>query len=143
MVPREETRCVPGAKDQHFLEVAAVLPQFRADVLILQEISGLDSAEKLARMLPGFQVHVCSQFKDQIGGAVGLQQIAILSRYHADGAWAEPWKRGWAAAPRGYAYTKLVISGKPMHVYGLHLKSNLGDPVKNTSKREDATEQLL
>lgn len=49
-------------------------------------------------------------------------------------------RRGLANAPRCYAYAKLEISGKPLHVYGLHLKSNLGDPVKNTSKREDAME---
>ena len=130
-------------KDQHFLEVAAVVPQFRADVLILQEVRDFDSVEKLANLLPGFEVHVVSKFKDQVGGVVGLQQIAILSRFKADGAWAESWKRGWANAPRGYAYAKLLVSGKPLHVYGLHLKSNLGNAVANTSKREDAVEQLL
>ncbi|GEP43094.1 hypothetical protein BGE01nite_23850 [Brevifollis gellanilyticus] len=36
-----------------------------------------------------------------------------------------------------------MISEKPLHVYGLHLKSNLGNPVENTSKREDAMEQLI
>lgn len=130
-------------KDQHFLELAAVVPNFRADVLILQEVRDFDSVERLAKLLPGFEVHVVSKFKDQVGGVVGLQQIAILSRFKAEGAWAESWKRGWANAPRGYAYAKLVVSGKSLHVYGLHLKSNLGDAAANTSKREDAVEQLL
>lgn len=117
-------------KDWHFLEVAAVVPQFRADVLVLQEVRDQEAAEKLAKLMLGMQVHVVSRFKDEVGGAVGLQQIAILSRYPADGAWAESWKRGWANAPRGYAYAKLMVEGRPLHVYGLHLKSNLGDPIK-------------
>lgn len=130
-------------RDRHFLEVAAVLPQFRADIIVLQEVRNAEAAERLARLLPGFQAHVTSRFKDSFGGAVGEQQIAILSRFPADAAWAEPWKRGWANAPRGYAYARLLVGGRPLHVYGLHLKSNLGDAAGNTSKREDAMEQLL
>jgi len=137
----------PGAsqveRDKHFMEVAAILPQMRADIIVLQEVRNDDAAQRLAKMLPGFNVHVTSQFKDSFTRTIGEQQITILSRYRADGAWAESWKKGWANAPRGYAYAKLEISGKPLHVYGLHLKSNLGDPVKNTSKREDAMEQLI
>ncbi len=130
-------------RDAHIVEVSTVLPQFRADVIVLQEIRNQDAAEQLARLLPGFAVHVVSRFKDGFTGAVAEQQIAILSRYPADAAWSEVWKKGWASAPRGYAYAKLLISGKPLHVYGLHLKSNLGNPVENTSKREDAMEQLI
>lgn len=141
--PGEKPNATQNEKDRHFLEVAAVIPQFRADVLVLQEVRDKESAEKLAKLMPGMQVHVVSRFKDEVGGAVGLQQIAIMSRFPADGAWAEPWKRGWANAPRGYAYAKLIVEGRPLHVYGLHLKSNLGDPIKNISKREDAVVQLL
>ena len=130
-------------RDAHFLEVAAVLPQFRADVIVLQEVRNGEVAEQLAKLLPGFHMHVTSSFKDAFTKTTGEQQIAILSRLPADAAWAEAWKRGWANAPRGYAYAKLMIGSKPLHVYGLHLKSNLGDPVENTSKREDAMEQLV
>lgn len=130
-------------RDKHFLEVAAVLPQFRADIIVLQEVRNDDAAERLAKLLPGFTVHVTSRFKDTFTRTIGEQQVTILSRFTADGAWAESWKKGWANAPRGYAYAKLLISGKPLHVYGLHLKSNLGNPVENTSKREDAMEQLI
>jgi len=130
-------------RDAHFLEVAAVLPQFRADVIVLQEVRNAGAAEMLAKLLPGFQVHVVSQFKDAFTKTIGDQQIVILSRFPADGAWAESWKKGWANAPRGYAYAKLMVGAKPLHVNGLHLKSNLGNPVENTSKREDAMEQLI
>jgi endonuclease/exonuclease/phosphatase family metal-dependent hydrolase len=130
-------------RDRHFLEVAAVIPQFRADVIVLQEVRDEDTAQKLAALLPGFTVHVTTRFKDGFSNTPGLQQVAILSRFKADAAWAAPWKRGWANAPRGYAYARLRIGGQNLHVYGLHLKSNLGDPIANTSKREDAMEQLV
>lgn len=131
------------AKDKHFLEVAAVLPQFRADVIVLQEVRNDEAAQRLAKLLPGFEVHVTSRFKDPFTKKLGDQQIVIMSRFKAEGVISESWEKGWANAPRGYAYTKLLIKDKPLHVYGLHLKSNLGDPVANTSKREDAMEQLL
>lgn len=141
--PGRKPTATQDEKDAHFLEVASVLPQFRADVIVLQEVRDSDASEKLAKLLPGFSVHVISNFKDPFTHALGLQQLVILSRYTADGAWAESWKRGWANAPRGYVYAKLIVAGKPLHVYGVHLKSNLGNPVQNTSKREDAMEQLL
>jgi endonuclease/exonuclease/phosphatase family metal-dependent hydrolase len=141
--PGKKPAATQAQRDAHFLEVAAVLPQFRADVIVLQEVRNAEVAEQLAKLLPGFQMHVTSCFKDTFTHSVGEQQIAILSRFPADAAWAESWKRGWANAPRGYAYAKLMIGSKPLHVYGLHLKSNLGDPAENTSKREDAMEQLI
>jgi len=130
-------------RERHFSEVAAVLPQMHADVLVLQEVRNDEAAQRLAKLLPGFSVHVTSRFPDSFTHTLGEQQITILSRFKADAAWSESWKRGWANAPRGYAYAKLLISGHPLHVYGLHLKSNLGNPTENTSKREDAMEQLL
>lgn len=130
-------------RDSHFLEVAQVLPQFRADVIVLQEVRDDDAAQKLAKLLPAFSVHVTSRFIDPFSKTLGEQQITILSRFKAEAAWSESWKRGWANAPRGYAYAKLLVGDKPLHVYGLHLKSNLGNPAANTSKREDAMEQLI
>ena len=141
--PGKKPAATQEERDHHFAEVAHALPQLRADVLVLQEVRDNETAERLARLLPGFRVHVTSQFKDPFTKTVGEQQITILSRFPADGAWAEAWTRGWANAPRGYAYARLMISGHPLHVYGLHLKSNLGNPFGNTSKREDAMDQLL
>lgn len=137
----------PGAtqeeRDRHFLEVAAVLPQLRADVIMLQEVRNDEAAERLAGLLNGFRVHVTTRFKDPFTRKASEQQITIMSRFPADAAWAEAWARGWANAPRGYAYARLTVSGRPLHIYGLHLKSNLGNPTANTSKREDAMDQLL
>ena len=130
-------------KNDHFLEVAAILPQLGADVIVLQEVRNAQAAEDLAKVLPGFSAHVTSTFKDPFTRQTGEQQISILSRLPADGAWAEAWKKGWANAPRGYAYARLKVGRRFLHVYGLHLKSNIGNPASNTGKREDAAEQLV
>lgn len=61
----------------------------------------------------------------------------------ADTAWAADWEKGWAEAPRGYAYATYRIGKKRLGIYSLHLKSNLGDAAANTSKREDAAGQLV
>jgi len=36
-----------------------------------------------------------------------------------------------------------MVNSKRLAIYCLHLKSNIGNPAENTSKREDAIEQLL
>lgn len=141
--PGKKPAAAQEERDKHFLEVAAVLPQFRADIIVLQEVRNDDAVQKLAKLLPGFSAHVTSRFTDTFTRKLGEQQITILSRFKADAAWSESWKKGWANAPRGYAYAKLLIGEKSLHVYGLHLKSNLGNPIENTSKREDAMEQLI
>lgn len=141
--PGKKPAATPQEREEHFKQVAAILPQLKADIIVLQEVRNDEVVQELAKLMPGYSVHVTSRFKDSFSSTLGEQQITILSRYTADAAWSESWKRGWANAPRGYAYAKLSISGKWLHVYGLHLKSNLGNPVANTSKREDAMDQLL
>jgi endonuclease/exonuclease/phosphatase family metal-dependent hydrolase len=141
--PGKKPFAIQQERNAHFLEVAAILPQFAADVIVLQEVRSWLVAEDLAKVLPGFSVHVISAFKDPFTRKPGEQQICILSRLPADAAWAEEWKAGWANAPRGYAYARLKVGKHFLHVYGLHLKSNLGEPSKNIAKREDAINQLV
>ena len=54
---------------------------------------------------------------------VSGQQVAIATKLPADAAWSEPWQRGWADAPRGYAYASFLVGKKRLGVYCLHLKS--------------------
>jgi len=77
------------------------------------------------------------------GNFLSGQQTAVVARIPAEAAWAESWAKGWAGAPRGYAYASFLVDGKHLAVYSIHLKSNLGNPSENTSKREDAMEQLI
>lgn len=134
----------PAEQARQVAEVAATLREARPDVLVLQEVRSLEDAENVikAAQLP-LTVQVCSRFGAAHGALAG-QQIAIASRFGAVAAWSAAWQRGWAGAPRGYAYARLDVDGRIVHVYGLHLKSNVGgDAAVNASKREDAVEQLL
>lgn len=119
-------------------EVARLNP----DIILLQEVGSAGALEETLKPLgPEWKVAIVSQFKE--GNFISGQQVAIAARIPAEAVWAEPWEKGWAGAPRGYAYASFVIGGKRIAVYCVHLKSNLGNPPENTSKREDAIEQLL
>jgi endonuclease/exonuclease/phosphatase family metal-dependent hydrolase len=136
----------PGASNEdaaaHIVEVQAALKTMKPDILVLQEVAGEDPVKEAIKDLPGFKVDIVSRFKMTSGG-IDRQQIAICSRFPAKFVASEQWVRGWAGAPRGYAFASLDCPGGRLNVYGLHLKSNIGDAEVNTSKREDAVEQLL
>jgi hypothetical protein len=58
--------------------------------------------------------------------SIGKQQVAILSKYQAQAAWAEPWKSmNGVDPPRGFAFAWFKIGNEEIGVYSLHLKSNL------------------
>ena len=136
---------VGATKEKQTAHIVAVREEIRklgADILLLQEVGSQGALEETLKPLgPDWKVAIVSNFRE--GGFASGQQLAIAARFPAEAVWAEPWARGWAGAPRGYAYASFVIRGKRVAVYGVHLKSNLGNPPENTSKREDAVEQLL
>jgi endonuclease/exonuclease/phosphatase family metal-dependent hydrolase len=82
---------------------------------------------------------------------LGKQQVAILSKYQAQVAWAEPWKSmNGVDPPRGFAFAWFKIANEEIGVYSVHLKSNLithgdreAETAKNIQKREVAITQLL
>jgi len=101
---------------------------------------------------PGvYHVAICSAFKEPFQRGLGKQQVAILSKYQAQAAWAEPWKRlNGVDPPRGFAFAWFKIGDTDIGVYSLHLKSNLithgdkeAETAKNIQKREIAITQLL
>jgi endonuclease/exonuclease/phosphatase family metal-dependent hydrolase len=77
--------------------------------------------------------------------------VAILSKYQAQAAWAEPWKSmNGIDPPRGFAFAWFKIGNADIGVYSLHLKSNrimFGnkaiETAKNIRKREVSIQQLL
>src|ERR1041384_639058 len=81
----------------------------------------------------------------------GKQQVAILSNYQAQAAWAEPWKSmNGVDPPRGFAFAWFKVGDQNIGVYSVHLKSNLithgdreAETAKNIRKREVAITQLL
>lgn len=135
-----------GASDEEKArQIEEVRNQVKAlspDILLLQEIVSQAALEETLQPLgQDWKVAVVSRFKQ--GAAISGQQLAIAARFPAEAAWSEPWARGWAGPPRGYAYASFKVGGKHLAVYCLHLKSNIGDAAGNASKREDAIEQLV
>jgi len=101
---------------------------------------------------PGmYHVAICSAFKEPFQSGLGKQQVAILSRYQAQAAWAERWKSmSGVDPPRGFAFAWFKIGNDDIGVYSVHLKSNLithgdreAETAKNIQKREIAITQLL
>jgi endonuclease/exonuclease/phosphatase family metal-dependent hydrolase len=130
---------------------ASVLREIDPDILLLQEVRDYDVCARLAEAIrPGmYQIAICSAFKQ--GGGIGKQQVAILAKYPAQAAWAEPWKSMEGIdPPRGFAFAWFKIGGADVGIYCVHLKSNLilrGDKnvetANNIRKREIAADQIL
>jgi endonuclease/exonuclease/phosphatase family metal-dependent hydrolase len=129
-------------QDRQIDLIRGEIRKINPDILLLQEVGSAGALEETLKPLgPEWKVAIVSQFKD--GNFISGQQVAIAARLPAEAVWAESWERGWAGAPRGYAYASFRVGSKRIAVYCIHLKSNLGNPPENTSKREDAMEQLL
>jgi endonuclease/exonuclease/phosphatase family metal-dependent hydrolase len=98
-----------------------------------------------------YHVAICSTFKEPFQSGLGKQQVAILAKYQAQAAWAEPWKSmNGVDPPRGFAFSWFKIGNQDIGVYSVHLKSNLithgnkeAETAKNIRKREAAITQLL
>jgi len=140
-------------QDQRIKEAAGVLRAINPDIILLQEVRDYDVCARLGEAVaPGiYHVAICSAFKEPFQRGLGKQQVAILSKYQAQAAWAEPWKSmNGVDPPRGFAFAWFKIGNEDIGVYSVHLKSNLitrGDVAteiaKNIQKREVAITQLI
>ena len=89
-----------GAKD--------ALLDIRADILCLQEVRDWDSVAELVSILPCFQTMVVSRFREMgSSGPLSIQQIAIASKWQADSAWSESFKRSPVTPPRGFSFVAI------------------------------------
>jgi endonuclease/exonuclease/phosphatase family metal-dependent hydrolase len=116
-------------------EIKALNP----DILLLQEIADYSAAKQLVSVLDGFKVDISSNFPSR------PQNVVIASRFPADSAWSEAWKKtGIDDPPRGFAFAAIQLPDKRLLLtYSLHLKSNLGDADEDIGMREEAIRQLL
>src|SRR4029077_796203 len=140
-------------QDRHIKEAADVLRPIDPDIVLLQEVRDYDVCAGLGEaMAPGvYHVAICCAFKEPFQSGLGKQQVAILSKYQAQAAWAEPWKSmNGVDPPRGFAFAWFKIENGDIGVYSVHLKSNLitrgnreAETAKNIQKREVAIAQLL
>jgi hypothetical protein len=73
---------------------------------------------------PGvYHVAICSAFREPFQNGLGKQQVAILSKFQAQAAWAEPWKSmNGVDPPRGFAFAWFKIGNEEIGVYSVHLK---------------------
>jgi endonuclease/exonuclease/phosphatase family metal-dependent hydrolase len=140
--PGGHTGATKEEQEKHISAVREEIRKLRPDILLLQEVGSAAALEETLKPLgPEWRVAIVSRFTQ--GNFLSGQQLAIAARIPAESAWAEPWANSWAQPPRGYAYASFLIGTKRLAIYCLHLKSNLGNPSENTSKREDAMEQLV
>jgi endonuclease/exonuclease/phosphatase family metal-dependent hydrolase len=144
----------PAAQqDQRIKEAADVLRPIDPDIILLQEVRHYDVCARLGEAIaPGvYHVAICSAFKEPFQRGLRKQQVAILSKYQAQAAWAEPWKSmNGVDPPRGFAFAWFKIGNENIGVYSVHLKSNLithgdteAETAKNIQKREVAVTQLI
>ncbi|RYD75792.1 MAG: hypothetical protein EOP84_17770, partial [Verrucomicrobiaceae bacterium] len=147
-----QNRAAPEQEEAKIRQAAEVITILNPDVLLLQEVRDWEACQKLADALKPMQYHVavCSTFRDSVGGAVGWQQVAILSKRHAQAAWAARWStKGVVDLPRGFAFSVFRWGSIDVGFYSVHLKSNLvrGNNERavqlNILKRELAAEQLV
>src|SRR5215468_5975416 len=139
-------------QEQRIKEAADVLRPIDPDIILLQEVRDYDACARLGEAIaPGiYHVAICSAFQEQFQRGLGKQQVAILSKYQAQAAWAEPWKSmNGVDPPRGFAFAWFKIGNENIGVYSVHLKSNLithgdkeAETEKNIQKREVAVTQL-
>jgi endonuclease/exonuclease/phosphatase family metal-dependent hydrolase len=143
----------PELQTQRIAAAADVLRPVNPDIILLQEVRDYQACVRLGEAIaPGmYHVAICSAFKEPFQRGLGKQQVAIVSKYQAQAAWAEPWKSmNGIDPPRGFAFAWFQIGSDDIGVYSVHLKSNLithgdreAETAKNIRKREVAVAQLL
>ena len=152
--PNGSAKETPAAQqEQRIKEAADVLRPIDPDIILLQEVRDYDVCARLGEAIaPGvYHVAICSAFKEPFRSGLGKQQVAILSKYQAQPAWAEPWKSmNGVDPPRGFAFAWFKIGNENIGVYSVHLKSNLithgdkeAETAKNIQKRGVAVTQLI
>lgn len=123
--------------------VHADIAKLNADVIGMEEVRNFASASLAVQHLPGFKVDVCANFPPR-EGQTAAQEVAIASRLQPLSAWAEQWQAAGAIVPpRGFAFAAYQVAPRQLLlVYGVHLKSNLGDLQENVPIRQESVRQL-
>lgn len=131
------------AKD-HMKDARAALLKINPDVFIGVEVRDWAAFDELVSAVPGLNTHVVSSFVDPETGEIRPQQIGIASKLTCRAAAWEPWKANIPNQSRGFSFAALEKeNGDLLMVYGVHLKSNRGEPADVAAMRLDQTKQLI
>jgi endonuclease/exonuclease/phosphatase family metal-dependent hydrolase len=109
----------PEIQAQRIAAAADVLRPINPDIILLQEVRDYEACVRLGEAIaPGmYHVAICSAFKEPFQSGLGKQQVAILSKYQAQAAWAERWKStNGVDPPRGLAFAWFKIGNKNIGV---------------------------
>jgi hypothetical protein len=106
--PRGKPNSSQAERLVHMSAAKDALIDIRPDVLCLQEVRDWDSVAELVSILPGFQTLVVSRFREMgSSGPLGIQQIAIASKWSTEAVWSEPFKQSRPTPPRGFWFAAI------------------------------------
>jgi endonuclease/exonuclease/phosphatase family metal-dependent hydrolase len=114
------------------------------DILFAQEIRDRAALQKLA---PGRAYYYCTAIPRPEDESPGLpnQGLALASRLVPRRVWVLDFSR-LAQTPgrpvRGILAAEFALASGPLVVYGVHLKSNRGDPESNQQRRQRAIDLI-
>jgi endonuclease/exonuclease/phosphatase family metal-dependent hydrolase len=130
--------------EAHMKATQAALQKINPDIFIGVEVRDWAVFHELVSAVPGLTTNVVSTFIDPETGEIRPQQIGIASKLTCRAADSEAWKANVPNSPRGFAFAALEQkNGSLLMVYGLHLKSNRGDPAEVALMRNDQARQII
>lgn len=137
----DDTNATPAMAATHARGIASLLDEVGADVVVLQEVESVLSVQMLNKALKHpYPLAYITKFFSRHGDEQKLN-IAVLSRVPLDGLRELDFGyfTGRGRPPRGVLSFYVELGeGRRLLVYGVHLKSNFGDRVKNEFQRLSA-----
>ena len=132
------TNVTPRMAEKHIRGVAAQLDEINPDIVVLQEVENALALRKLNdAMRSPYPVAFITRFQS-FRGAEEKLNIAVLSRVRVGGMRELDFNgfKGRGRPPRGVlSFFVDLGDGRRLLIYGVHLKSNFGDRVKNEFQR--------
>jgi endonuclease/exonuclease/phosphatase family metal-dependent hydrolase len=141
----DDTNATPAMAERHARGIAALLDEIDPDIVVLEEVENAAVLQLLNGALKKpYPVAFITRFASFRGEEQRLN-IAVLSRVELAGLRELDFGyfRGRGRPPRGIlSFFVELGGGRCLLVYGVHLKSNFGDRVKNEFQRLSAMKIL-
>ena len=141
----DDTNATPAMAERHARGIATLLDEIDPDIVVLEEVENAVALKMLNDALKKpYPVAFITQFASLWGEEQKLN-IAVLSRVPLAGLRELDFGyfKGSGRPPRGMlSFFVELGQGRRLLVYGVHLKSNFGDRVKNEFQRLSAMKIL-